>query len=418
MTATPATAADTPTPDSGEVDPSPTSPPLAEIKIQLVQPSPGSYRPATRDLVFQVTAYDPQVGTTDGAGINAVDFMIYDSNRKVVFENNETNPGYCAFSGGEPTCNLINFIRERKLWLGTDLPIESGDHLLVATAYAPDGRVGALEYPFTIDLPSPKLAFTSDRGGTQDIFVYDFDTGLQTNLTRSADYEGSPAWSPDGEWIAYDVFSNVSNDIYIINVETGEQRPIANNTSNEISPTWSPDGDRIAYASDQNGNFDIYVANIDGTNVQQLTFDPADETLPAWSPDRVMIAFTSYATGNGDIYLMNARGEGASPLVDSLDQESSPAWAPDSGHLVFNTLFISNSNIYWMELTNGWTSISLDAAQYDYEPEVSPDGSQVAFTSSTRSLYNAIYVMNSDGSGLYPLIQDDTYNNQSPAWLP
>ena len=57
-------------------------------------------------------------------------------------------------------------------------------------------------------------------------------------------------------------------------------------------PAWSPDGQLIAFASDRDGNMDIFTTDAGGTNLRNLTKSPSDENFPAWSLDGQWIAFT------------------------------------------------------------------------------------------------------------------------------
>lgn len=59
------------------------------------------------------------------------------------------------------------------------------------------------------------------------------------------------------------------------------------------NPAWSPDGDRIAFASDKEGNFDVFVIGASGAGLKQVTTDPASDRLPNWSADGKWIYFTS-----------------------------------------------------------------------------------------------------------------------------
>ena len=70
-------------------------------------------------------------------------------------------------------------------------------------------------------------------------------------------------------------------------------------TFGDILPAWSPDGEKIAFVRIAPiGNKDIYVVNADGTNVVRLTTAPSFEGTPAWSPDGRTIAFTKFTTEN------------------------------------------------------------------------------------------------------------------------
>lgn len=91
-------------------------------------------------LVFRVRAFDPTVGTRDGDGIRAVDMIVLDSNGRKVAGKTENNAGYCAFSGGEPNCNVYVFADHNNRWPNGDRIRDGGDYTLRAVVTAKDGR--------------------------------------------------------------------------------------------------------------------------------------------------------------------------------------------------------------------------------------------------------------------------------------
>ena len=57
-------------------------------------------------------------GSTDGAGIESVTFIIRDETGKKVHERTERNAGYCVFGGGEPDCTVWRFSEHGDKWPG------------------------------------------------------------------------------------------------------------------------------------------------------------------------------------------------------------------------------------------------------------------------------------------------------------
>ena len=109
---------------------------------------------ADTSLVFEVVAFDPQVGPTNGSGIDFVEMKILDSQGNAVYTRTENNPGYCAFGGGEPACNIWNFADNKFIWPdGT--PMQAGAYTLHAGVYATNGAKTILEQPLEIVLPAP-----------------------------------------------------------------------------------------------------------------------------------------------------------------------------------------------------------------------------------------------------------------------
>ncbi len=99
-------------------------------------------------MSFRVAAYDPNVGTNDGDGIDWVRLQVrYSGN--TVHERQENNAAYCAFSGGEPDCNIWYFNDNGNNWPNGD-PISSGQHLLRTLIRADSGQELTIERQITI----------------------------------------------------------------------------------------------------------------------------------------------------------------------------------------------------------------------------------------------------------------------------
>ena len=99
-------------------------------------------------LVFQVKAYDPNEGNNDGDGINYVLMRIYKGNNKV-YERQENNAAYCAFSGGEPDCNVWYFHDHNNEWPSGD-HVDDGQYTLWARVYAHSGEEKVVERQISI----------------------------------------------------------------------------------------------------------------------------------------------------------------------------------------------------------------------------------------------------------------------------
>jgi len=87
-----------------------------------------------------------------------------------------------------------------------------------------------------------RVAFASNRNGYWDLYVLDLLGGEVTRLTDSLEYDGSPAWSPDGLWVVYETYVDENLDIFIRSVDDPQQSPIrlTSSASGDYSPAWSP----------------------------------------------------------------------------------------------------------------------------------------------------------------------------------
>ncbi|MBD0330513.1 MAG: PD40 domain-containing protein [Thermoleophilia bacterium] len=197
-----------------------------------------------------------------------------------------------------------------------------------------------------------------------------------------------PAWSPDGNSIAFDANVAGSYDVYMARPSGGAPRRLTTHRADDGLPAWSPDGRRIAFVSDREGNFELYVMNADGSGERRLTRSPADEFSPAWSPDGTQIAVaTDRDSGRRDdllqIYVMAADGSAARPVtpVERKTLQFQPAWSPDGTMLAFSVISMRAD-----EPRARIDVVSLDGTGRrtvrvgGLDPDWSPDGSRIAFT--------------------------------------
>lgn len=183
-------------------------------------------------------------------------------------------------------------------------------------AWSPDGRRLAFTR-FRTDLIDSANLWLADAGGAE-----------RRMITHEPGIQQHPAWSPDGQWIAYSAGQGYGTyEIYVVRADGTERRRSTQNQAHEFGPAWSPDGHQIAFSSDVSGDYEIWVLDADGSNLRQLTQNPGLDTDPAWSPDGQAIAFVTNRSGTLQIWLMNPDGTDPRPLVQQAGQPvCDPTW--------------------------------------------------------------------------------------------
>src|SRR5215208_1588423 len=138
-------------------------------------------------------------------------------------------------------------------------------------------------------------------------------------------------WSPDGKRIAFTSDRRGSVDIFVMNADGTQQRPLLRTRDAEWWPAWSPDGKRLAFVSDRDGPYaQIYSLDLATGRQIRLTYADASDYQPAWSRDgRIAFRRRVYAEATDDmtsqIYVMNADGTGIHPMRADADYHLSPA---------------------------------------------------------------------------------------------
>jgi Tol biopolymer transport system component len=267
----------------------------------------------------------------------------------------------------------------------------------------------------------PDLLFVSSRDGDYAIFVMNADGSAQNRLTpregRGLDSPGrlffqvNPAWSPDATKIAFSSRRAGSFDIYAMNADGTSTRRLTSGKANDSHPTWSADGRRIAFERDG----DIFVVAVDGSDPRRISDPTAEEGEPAWSPDGDWIAYVRRTPGTAarELWLMRSDGSGRRALTSQNAIVATPAWSPDSSRVVF----ASNEGGELYELYTiatdgkGLRSVAPTATD-NFEPSWSPSGDRIAFFDD-----GAIYSIEL-GGGEVEKLTDNENNDSSPVWNP
>jgi dipeptidyl aminopeptidase/acylaminoacyl peptidase len=288
----------------------------------------------------------------------------------------------------------------RIAWLTAAIAIAIGVAAPPARSTFP-GPNGQLAYEQTVSFDTRPAIFST----------YPFEPErLETRLTSSAVKSGDPAWTADGERLAFMSDRDGDPEIYVMNRDGTGQTRLTANPAWDLDPTWSPDGSRIAFTSTRDGNPEIYVMNADGTGQSRLTVDPAIDQQADWSPTGSRIAFESTRDGNFELYAMNQDGSGQTRLTFSPGGSQEASWSPDGGAIAYTEGPQGRSEIRILG-TSGGPVRTLRTRFFDQHfPAWSPDGRQIAY-----SVGQSTYVQEVDGD---PASAELVASGLDAAWAP
>jgi Tol biopolymer transport system component/DNA-binding winged helix-turn-helix (wHTH) protein len=285
------------------------------------------------------------------------------------------------------------------------------------------------------------------------IYVKMLGSEAPVRLTSGTAQELSPAWSPDGRWIAFMRHDAARTSVVIVPAIGGSEQEIYSLATNHVweygGLTWTPDGSALVFPQQANSQAPsaLVELNIKGRTVRALTNPPNGwdgDWTPQFSPDGTKLAFvrgsegsvydlyilmlpngeprrittdgrlidglTWSADGSSIIYASNRSGsislwrvsaQGGTPEHESAggDNAASPSIARQSNRLVY-----SRGNAIWSIVATtldhaerGTADEILSSSEQDASPHVSPAGDRIVFQ-SWRSGSQEIWSAKTDGS--------------------
>ena len=282
------------------------------------------------------------------------------------------------------------------------------------------------------------LCFTSEPAPASRhmLFLLSLDSGrvrpLFTNAVNNAG-DSSPAFSPDGRWLAFGRFTSFSTSEIFVQRLTDRLEPagqpllISNTSGHATAPVWLPDSEHILFldnsgssgsrisqariggaakliylastrltgltldglatrliASSESASEDIECLPLQGLKpagvARRFVYSTASEAQPRFSPDGNWVAFQSDRSGASEIWLADSNGTNPRQLTHiGAFIAGYPKWSPDSKFLVFHARLPDYAQVYTIRIQDGVTrQITHDIPGYA-DASFSLDGAAVYF---------------------------------------
>ena len=191
----------------------------------------------------------------------------------------------------------------------------------------------------------------------------------------------SPAWSPDGKWLAYVSFESHLSAVYVQRVRTGRRYRVSARAGENGAPVFSPGGRRLALTlSGVSGYPQIYVLDLHSQHLTRITHTPAINTEPDWAPDGQSIYFTSDRAGQPQIYRVGVEaGSSTQRITFTDDYNAGPHVSPDGKWLAMVTRADGGYRIAIQNLSTGQFKV-LTSGPLDSTPSFAPNSAAIIYS--------------------------------------
>ncbi|WP_376694708.1 S9 family peptidase [Wenzhouxiangella sp. EGI_FJ10305] len=288
------------------------------------------------------------------------------------------------------------------------------------------------------------------------------------------EWAADPQIAPDGEQVVYvRNFADRQADrwrsnLWRIDSDGDGHRPLTSGMQRDLSPAFSPDGERVAFVRAGEGGAQLHVLWLESGQSTQLSQLPAAPSGITWSPDGRYLAFSMLVEtpdepmaqlprkpegadwaepakvidrlhyrqdgagylkpGDRHLFVIAADGGAPRQLTEGeLDHGSNPAWTPDGESLIFAANLGDDaehepvrSHLHRLDIDSGEIEQLTEGEVSHGSPAVSPDGRYIAFTGfdDERMSYHMprLYVLDRETGDYEQLLAELDRPIVQPVW--
>lgn len=236
-----------------------------------------------------------------------------------------------------------------------------------------------LQIPYAPTGDSGLIAYTSNRRGPFDIWVYNPSNGKNVQMTMNlAENFSVPVWSKDSRKIAFVGKNGVLYVIYLDNEAIASIDQFEEGLGVRVE--WSPDSQKLVYTK----NDQIVMYDVSFHQAQRITQPGATDAQ--WFPSGVELMFQARdSSGISQLYRIRTNGSDKQPITRNKEDLpfNNASLSPDGTYVLYTTPGVSISIIRTIEISTGnIVEVRGGPLAKNYFPEWSPDSRNIAYSAT------------------------------------
>lgn len=136
-----------------------------------------------------------------------------------------------------------------------------------------------------------RIAFVSNKDGSPKVYAMDIPSegtplkDLKPQLiSRHSKESSAPTWSPDGTKVAYCAMANGIRQIWVYDFSTKEERQLTQGPGNKENPTWAPNSLCLMYNTSGSENNELYLTSLNQSQSTKISSGSGEKRFPNWEP--------------------------------------------------------------------------------------------------------------------------------------